>query len=237
MSTQGRARRRSAVYALGGWLVLLGVGLTLRNCGVPQDSSEHQESQRLRQEVLLLREENAALRERVGLLDNLPDRISGFETIAARMHHFPDLSSGRRSATLDIGSQHGVAPQQAVICDSGIVGIIEDVGPEHSRLIFADDPAFRVHFHRQGAEGEGIAAGGAGAGVLVPLFLENRFSFEDGEVLITGGRGGVFPRGLVIGTVEEVGNTPQDTRIRTVVRFEQLRNVVVLKPTGLGKRQ
>lgn len=236
MSLRARARRRNAWIALAVWLALALLGFPLRSCSPDRPPSDPDVA-RLRQELVTAQEENVALRQRVSLLAELPEELAGYEPLPALLSAFRDLSPDRSSAMIDVGRIHGVRPHFGVIAQGGLVGKVIEVGERRSRVAFADDPSFRVHFRLAGRDGEGVAVGGMGPGVLAPSFLRDRIEFEPGDILVTAGEAGVFPRGIVVGTIESVGETPAGTRVRLPVDRTELRSVAVLCPPGLGRKR
>ncbi|MGE3165321.1 MAG: rod shape-determining protein MreC [Planctomycetota bacterium] len=239
MSAGSRARRRSAYVALGVWAALIALGLPLRICSpvTPLPPSELELS-RLRQRAVSLEEENAALRQRLSVLTQVGQPLSGYRPIPASMFPYRDLGGERSSALVDIGQDHGVRVGFGVICDAGVVGRVAEVWKTQSRLALADDPSFRAHFTRSSDGAEGVAIGGVGPGLLCPAYLRERTRFEVGDLLITAGEipgtgaPAIFPRGIVLGEVSEAHVSPESVRVRLPVRWTDLRAVIILVPPG-----
>lgn len=234
-----RARRRNAALAFSAWGILLIVGLIVRG-SVTTSPPGPGSAPALRQRVALLEEENAALRARLELPKQLATMVGGFEALPARLCHvpltnlpIPDLSPARHSCVLDVGARDGVRKGQGVVSIAGVVGRVAKVYGDHCRVHFADDPGFVAHFRLHRRPGEGIAQGDAHRpGTLRPQFLRDRVRFIGGDLLVTAGNDGVFPRGIALGVVSELAPLPQDTQVRAAVDFGALTEVAVLLPPG-----
>ncbi|MEM7166223.1 MAG: rod shape-determining protein MreC [Planctomycetota bacterium] len=234
-----RARRRNAAIGFGTWGLLLLIGLVLRS-GLQREAPSADSPAALRQRVALLEQENAALKARLALPDKLDSMVGGYKALPARLRHLPmtglatpDLSPPRHSCVLDVGARDGVRKGQGVVATTGVVGRVAKVYSDHCRVHFADDVGFVAHFRLHRRPGEGIARGDAfRPGNLRPQFLRDRVRFIDGDLLITAGSDGVFPRGIALGVVDAVAPLPQDTRIVAAVDFGALSEVAVLLPPG-----
>ncbi len=209
------------------WAGLVVAGFILQWWSDGREAPELYKWNRLRQENTLLEEQLSALQERQALFGKVAGRLQGFRAVAAEAL-FEDLSPRRRSALLGVGAEDGVAVHQGVVSEAGVVGIITEVGPHHSRLRLADDAEFRILFTVKERALTGIAAGGPRAGELHPFLLKDSSGFRVGDLLVTAGGDGVFPRGFVIGEVVFAEVPARRTRIATSQDLSQTRRVLVL---------
>jgi rod shape-determining protein MreC len=109
--------------------------------------------------------------------------------------------------TLAIGRRDGVVRGMPVSVPDGLVGIVVDVGEARTLVRTVLDPQSRVGVSLRGQGGQGVAVGDLGGRVRVDRFIPEG-QIHVGDVVETSSFGGLFPRGLRVGVVEEV--LPQD---------------------------
>jgi rod shape-determining protein MreC len=153
--------------------------------------------------------------------------------LAAVIGRSPDARFG--SVTIDKGSIDGIELRDPVITADGLVGYISEVGPTYSQVITILDPTLHVGVSDVRTRDTGIVEG------TVPLSEQGRckMSYIDrgsavakGDIVTTSGVGGVFPKGLMIGTVNEVQVEPHGTSLYAVlepaVDIYSIKDVVVI---------
>jgi rod shape-determining protein MreC len=140
--------------------------------------------------------------------------------------------------TLTLGSDAGVRPRAAVISPDGVVGQVTTVDPRTSQAIMWTHPDFRV---------SAMAADGNAFGIIRPHLGDEperyllelrgvavRDTLRTGTVIATSGLGGVFPKGIPVGTVMgEINTSERWSRtylVRPAVRPPDITNVMVLSP-------
>lgn len=177
-----------------------------------------------------LRLENERLRNLLGLGPRL-----GWGFVAAEV-----LSQGavsdRHSVVLTVGANSGVARGSVVVTPEGIVGVVTDVEDRTSVAMLWSHPDFRVSAMAGDAAIFGIVQPHLGSGVgryLLELRgAPYRIVLPAGTVLRTSGLGGVFPRGIPIGTViaelKSYEGWARSYLVRPAVTPAQLDGVMVL---------
>jgi rod shape-determining protein MreC len=168
-----------------------------------------------------LEEENRGLRAEVGELRRERLRLSGlaleadelargaglvaptgFVLRAARVVYL-DRRSGWSSLVLEVGAR-GARIDQAVVAEAGLVGrVIEPAGP-WAKVQLITDRAAAVGVLLEAARRQGILRG-AGAGRLEIDYVPLQTEVAVGDRVVTAGIDGVYPRGLPVGVVTEVG--------------------------------
>ncbi len=143
--------------------------------------------------------ENAQLRR----LLELSARVGpGF--ISAEVLH-QTLPTDGRTLLIDAGSEDGVAPLDPVVTPEGLIGAVRDVDLHTSVVMTWAHPEFRV---------SAVSANGQVAGIVSPTStgdasrtslefraITYRDTLPDGALVSASGLGGVYPRGIPIGTV------------------------------------
>ncbi len=177
-------------------------------------SQTAEENQRLRSEIAelnkqlveleSLRQENRRLETMLGIqeeheeLEMVPAGVIG-----------RDYNSRFGSFTIDKGSHHGVEPRDPVISEEGLVGIVSEVGLTHSKVITILDVSLNVGAVDNRVRETGIVSGNmelASQGKCLMNYLDRESGAFAGDLVITSGSDGegLFPEGLVIGTITEV---------------------------------
>jgi rod shape-determining protein MreC len=171
-----------------------------------------------------LRSENERLRQLLHLSHRLTTTY-----VSAEVLHQPHATDGR-TLLLSVGSRQGVAPFNPVIAPEGLIGVVLSVTSRSSIAMSWAHPEFRVSAFTVGGNALGVVAPSAegrnGEGALVPL----------GTVVLSSGLGGVFPKGIpvgtVMGTVREEAGWERVYRLRPAANPGSAAHVLVL----LGSR-
>ena len=111
---------------------------------------------------------------------------------------------GTRAVVLDRGARAGLRPETPVIVPDGLVGKLVTVHAQSSLALLMTDPNFRAGCLIERSRETGVLAGSVGGRVWIQL-LPAGADVAVGDVVVTSGLGGVFPKGLRIGTVARVG--------------------------------
>lgn len=149
--------------------------------------------------VSALETENDRLRELVGLGSRLKWGFVPAEAIHGR--GIRDVTT----MTLTAGSNAGVSRLSPVVSPEGVVGIVTTVDPTMSEAMIWTHPDFRVSAMSEDGSAFGIVeahAASATTGYLMELRgIPFRSQLKPGSLVVSSGLGGVWPRGIPIGTV------------------------------------
>lgn len=106
------------------------------------------------------------------------------------------------------GKNAGVFVGQAVVDASGLLGQITQVGEGSSQVILVTDPAHAVPIENLRTGLQSLVRGeGEGEWLSLP-FISPQADIEVGDVLVTSGLGGVFPRDHPVAEVVSVRTIP-----------------------------
>lgn len=168
------------------------------------------ENRRLREEVQELRvrglrvseieDENRRLRRLLTLQENLPLTTLSGEIIAR------EWGGWIRSLTVNRGRGDNVPRLTAVISPNGLIGRVVDVRPGASIVQVLTDPASTVGAHVLRTRTPGIVEGDPRGTLRFKFMARDGASIQSGDILVTAGQGGLFPRGIPIGTVRSIDN-------------------------------
>ena len=168
------------------------------------------ENRRLREEVQELRvralrvsetdDENRRLRRLLALQENLPLTTLSGEIIAR------EWGGWIRSLTVNRGRGDNVPRLTAVISPSGLIGRVVDVRLGVSIVQVLTDPTSTVGAHVLRTRTPGIVEGDPRGTLRFKFMARDGASIQTGDMLVTAGQGGLFPRGIPIGTVRSIDN-------------------------------
>ncbi|HEX5438530.1 MAG TPA: rod shape-determining protein MreC [Gemmatimonadaceae bacterium] len=142
------------------------------------------------------------------------------------------------SVVLSAGSQDGVRPFSPVVAPEGLVGMVKEVDPSMSVAILWTNPDFRVSAMTADGAAFGIVAahlaGGADRYLLEMRGVPLRSTLAPGTLVLSSGLGGVYPRGIPIGTVLGQIKTSEvwahTYLLRPTVLPADVREVMILLP-------
>jgi rod shape-determining protein MreC len=176
-----------------------------------------------------LQEERALSRttESLRTLLDLRARISLATTAAEVMAGSP--TPDVRTMTINKGSEAGLRVDMAVMAPAGIVGRVTYAGAGASTVQLLIDPnaAAAASVERSGAQGIVLAGPD---GTLRLEFLSSASDVARGDLVVTAGTDRIYPKGLVVGTVESVerAGTTRVVSVRPAVDFSSLQGVLVV---------
>ena len=145
---------------------------------------------------------------------------------------------------LSAGSRAGVSRLSPVIAPEGLVGVVDQVDPTMSHAMLWTHPDFRVSAMSPDGSAFGIAqahlTGGASGDYLIELRgVPFRATLKPGSVIVSSGWGGVWPRGIPVGTVlQEIKTTEGWARtylLRPAVNPADVYSVMILRRDRVAK--
>jgi rod shape-determining protein MreC len=145
-----------------------------------------------------------------------------------------DSSTWWRTITINRGKSDGVEPDQPVVTDEGVVGKTATVGDNISVVLLISDENCKVACTVEGSREQGIASGERVTGSTTPMldlnFLSKQANLPTNAKVYTSGVGGVFPSGLLVGTVQSfrVRELDSQARIQPAVDLSHLEDVFVV---------
>ena len=142
------------------------------------------------------------------------------------------------TVTLSAGKRAGVEALSAVVAPEGLVGMVEHVDQSLSIAILWPHPDFRVSAMAADGNTFGIVQAhltqGAERSLLELRSVPLRSQLKVGTLIVSSGLGGVFPRGIPIGTVMAELKTAETWArtylVRPVARLSDVTSVFILSP-------
>ncbi|PYQ97581.1 MAG: rod shape-determining protein MreC [Acidobacteria bacterium] len=180
------------------------------------------------QEQRALADRARGLEKMLELRDRVNLRTTAAEIIGAAA--MPDF----RTLTIDKGTRDGLGPDMAVIAPAGVVGRLVAPSARSAKVQLLIDRNAAAGAIVERTRAQGVVVGG-GNERLQMQYVSEASDIAVGDVVVTSGIDGIYPKGFIIGRVETVEkNGPAFKRIvvKPAVDFSQLEEVlVVLTPT------
>jgi rod shape-determining protein MreC len=189
------------------------------------------ENRRLQNTIAGLREtlqENTRLRKLFDFQEN-----HDLETWVARVIA-KDVSTEFRAIRINRGEKSGVRKDMAVVTNEGVVGRVLRTTANTADVVTILDLLSAVDAIVERSRARGIVEGMTDEACQLKFALRTD-DIEPGDVLISSGLGGIFPKGIPVGTVSKVDRKPfgisQVVEVRPSVDFSKLEEVLVVRNT------
>lgn len=115
----------------------------------------------------------------------------------------------RNYITLGSGSLAGIRPDMGVIGMNGLVGIVREVSPHFALVTSVLGNEFRTSVRLKRTGHFGLLAWDTGDPAIASLTdVANHVPVAKGDTVVTGGNDGIFPPGIMVGTVTSVDDDP-----------------------------
>lgn len=190
------------------------------------------ENRRLLNSIASLQEaqqENLRLRK---LLDF--QETNQLNTVIARVVA-KDVSTEFRAIRLNRGHASGIRKNMAVVSNQGIVGRVLRTTRNTADVVTILDLLSAVDAIVERSRARGIVEGMTDDTCQLKFALRTD-DIQPGDVLISSGLGGIFPKGIPVGSVLNVNRKPfgitQDVEVKPSVDFAKLEEVLVVKNSG-----
>lgn len=210
----------------------------------------------MREKLAELQKENAELRQQLIDYDEIKQTNEWYSEILGLHEENPEYTFaagrviGRDPAdyygnfTISSGQNAGISVNDPVVStDGSLVGVVEEVGLTYAKVRTVLDPATKVacQISRTGetAYTAGSTVDLARRNLLRMTALERSSAAAVGDYVVTSGIGGVYPGGLLIGTVTAIQSATDgmtlDAEIDLFADIFDLKQVMVITSfTGQG---
>ncbi|MBG9987628.1 rod shape-determining protein MreC [Aerococcaceae bacterium DSM 111176] len=175
-------------------------------------------------------EENQHLKLKIDEIDELQVRVADLDTENERLRQTLDLNQilsqfsitnatvisrnpdqWQETLMIDVGSNHNVERDMAVMAGNGLIGRVIEVNPQSSKVLLLttqQDSVSKVSARIQTGDDGSSAIGiidsyDAAKGRYMMTQVDPAAEIEEGEMVITSGLGGVIPSSLLIGEVAD----------------------------------
>lgn len=192
-----------------------------------------EENKILRRQISELRQENARLQEII----LTEERLKKLYTLQAKSGIIAqiigrDPSSWFKSLLVDKGQLAGVKKDMVAIGSGGVVGRVIDVSAQTAKILLLTDPNSAVDVLIQRSRAQGILEGNV-EDYCILKYVPKAEDIQVGDKVLTSGIGGVFPKGLMIGTVSRVDKKRagifQYVEVSPAVDFAKLEELLIIQ--------
>ncbi len=180
------------------------------------------ESNNLLNEVEL---SNQRLRSLLDFQKTHSSRVIAAEVVAK------DPSPWSKTIIVDKGTSEGIISGLPVVTAEGIIGQVIDTSPRHAKVLLIIDQNSAVDALIQRSRARGIVMGITAERCRL-MYVLRKYDVNMGDVVISSGLDGVYPKGLRIGMVSEVvrpnSGIFQEVAVSPYVDFEKLEEVLII---------
>jgi rod shape-determining protein MreC len=195
------------------------------------------ENGRLEKKLSQLEQENMRLREmasaneRFRRLLELKNHLATPSLAAEVVSRSP--TSFLKTLFINKGRKEGLNRGMPVVLPEGVVGRLEKTTSHFAQVILLNDPNFSVDCLNQRTRVRGILAGIPGEGNCQIKYVARTEDVQPGDIIITSGLDGLFPKGLVLGRVLKVNPRVKGNflfiEVAPEVKLSRIEEVLVLE--------
>jgi rod shape-determining protein MreC len=170
--------------------------------------------------------ENKILRSQLAFSQDRP----AFNLTAAQVIG-RDPSNFLQYMTIDKGENNGLRKNMMVISQGYLVGKISEINKTSAKVFLITNPSSIVNAMVQESRATGIVKGALGYDLTIEAISQDA-KVKTGDLVITSGLGGTYPKGLIIGKIEQVEEKQsavfKKARITPLIDFTSLEVIFVI---------
>ncbi|NIV15117.1 MAG: rod shape-determining protein MreC [Aliifodinibius sp.] len=144
---------------------------------------------------------------------------------------FRDPRPFLKYVVIDVGTDDGILSGMPVVSAAGLVGRIDAVTANASRVQLITDPASSVNVNIQPSDTTAVLSGSITGDISLDLIPQDA-EVEPGDLILTSGIGGNFPSNILVGQVASVRGEAtalfQQAAVQPAVDFSRLNIVLVI---------
>lgn len=199
--------------------------LKTENAELKKKNSELEQSLR---ELENIKSENETLKEYL----NLTDKYGEYKTIPGYVIN-KDISNYSKTIIINIGKKDGVEKDMTVIADEGLVGYVLSVTDSTAKVRTIVDTASSISCNMSSNKDSIICRGTLDSNSeLKAMYISTEANVVQGDSIETSGLGGIYPKGIHVGSIKKIVTTQNITDryavVETTVNFDKLNSVLVI---------
>ena len=191
-------------------------------------SKRNSELEQSLRELESIKSENETLKEYLGLTE----KYGEYSTVPAYIIN-KDISNYSKTVVINVGSDDGIKENMTVIADQGLVGHVISVTSDTAKVRTIIDTSSSVSCLLSTTD-ESIVCKGTleEESALRAMYIPDDDGIIQGDSVETSGLGGIYPKGIHVGSIKRVVNTQNATDryaiVETAVDFDKLDTVLVI---------
>jgi len=163
---------------------------------------------------------------------NLTEKYSEYDTTPAYVIN-RDVSNFSSTLVLNVGSEDGIKEKMTVIADKGLVGHVISVADKTCKVQVIIDSASTVSCTISTTMESIICKGTLeNDQILRASYIPTGAELVQGDSVYTSGVGGIYPKGIIIGTIKEIITTSNITDryaiVEPAVDFSKVDTVLII---------
>ena len=219
-------------------------GLTYLKNGISGNSTFFTDINNLKQENEELKQKNSELEQSLRELENiktenntlkeylnLTEKYGEYKTVPGYVIN-KDISNYSKTIVINIGKKDGIEENMTVIADQGLVGHVISVTDDTAKIQTIIDTASSVSCTMSNKDTIVCKGTLENNTTLKAMYIPTEANVIQGDSIETSGLGGIYPKGIHVGTIQKVENTQNITDryalVETAVDFNKLDTVLVI---------
>lgn len=191
--------------------------------------SRNNELEAALRELEIIKAENSTLKEYMKMTEKYPE----YNTVPAYIIN-KDTSNLSNNLVINVGSRDGIEPSMTVISEAGLVGhvisVTETTAKVQTIIDSASTVSATVSTSRDGILLKGLLEDKK---TLKATFIPAESTLVQGDNVETSGMGGIYEKGIRIGTIKDIVSTKNITNryaiVEAAVDFDKIETVLVIK--------
>jgi len=169
--------------------------------------------------------ENTRLKELLSFKQKSPYKVIAASVIGHSADNWPSL------IIIDKGRHNGITSGMVVISYLGLVGRVIETTKSTSKIMLLNDPNFAVSGIVKRSRQEGLVCGTLGNSLMMK-YLSSEADIKVSDTVITSGLTELYPKGLLIGTVIDIGEESSGLSryaiIKPAVELSSIEEVLII---------
>ena len=180
-------------------------------------------------ELEVIKSENETLKEYLGLTE----KYGEYKTVPGYVID-KEISNYSKTIIINIGKNDGIEVNMTVIADEGLVGHVVSVTDNTAKVQTIVDTSSSISCLMSTNKDSIICKGTLSSNSeLKAMYIPTDANLVQGDSVDTSGLGGIYPKGIHVGSIKKIVSTKNITDryalVETAVDFDKLNTVLVVK--------
>lgn len=192
-----------------------------------------QENRELRDQIEQLQIEQVRMKQDADQAHRLQSLLGFKEQFIAKTLAAQVIGSSgseqSRTVTIDRGSRDGIQPDMAVISSTGVVGKVISVFKSTAQVLLINDQQSGVGTILEQSRLQGVLKGKSSGELVIDKIMPDE-EVKPGDRVLTSGGDQIFPKGLIIGSVDRIEKGPEflQVTVKPTASLNRLEEVLVI---------